>query len=95
MSTSPEDFNARIIDEFHANDGRAGGVFEHMPLLLLHHTGAKTGKSRVNVRDEAQITRWRRAGGLRRSSPAWRLETGDGAISAGVTNHSAFPSHSR
>jgi deazaflavin-dependent oxidoreductase (nitroreductase family) len=48
MSTSPADFNARIIDEFHANDGRVGGMFEHMQLLLLHHTGAKTGKSRVN-----------------------------------------------
>ena len=48
MSTSPADFNARIIDEFHANDGRVGGMFEAMPLLLLHHTGAKSGKSRIN-----------------------------------------------
>jgi deazaflavin-dependent oxidoreductase (nitroreductase family) len=48
MSTSPADFNAQIIDEFHANEGRVGGVFEGMPLLLLHHTGAKSGKSRVN-----------------------------------------------
>jgi len=48
MSTSPADFNAKIIDEFRANDGRVGGMFEGMPLLLLHHTGAKTGRSRVN-----------------------------------------------
>jgi deazaflavin-dependent oxidoreductase (nitroreductase family) len=48
MSTSPADFNAKIIEEFHANEGRVGGVFEGMPLLLLHHTGAKSGKSRVN-----------------------------------------------
>jgi deazaflavin-dependent oxidoreductase (nitroreductase family) len=48
MSTSHADFNAQIIEEFHANDGRVGGMFEGMPLLLLHHTGAKSGKSRVN-----------------------------------------------
>jgi len=48
MSTSPADFNAQIIDEFHANEGRVGGMFEGMPLLLLHHTGAKSGKNRVN-----------------------------------------------
>jgi deazaflavin-dependent oxidoreductase (nitroreductase family) len=48
MSTSPTDFNAQIIEEFHANEGRVGGTFEGMPLLLLHHTGAKSGRSRVN-----------------------------------------------
>jgi deazaflavin-dependent oxidoreductase (nitroreductase family) len=48
MSTSPADFNAQIIEEFHANAGRVGGMFESMPLLLLHHTGAKSGKSRIN-----------------------------------------------
>jgi deazaflavin-dependent oxidoreductase (nitroreductase family) len=48
MSTSPTDFNEQIIEEFHANDGRVGGMFEGMPLLLLHHTGAKSGKSRIN-----------------------------------------------
>jgi deazaflavin-dependent oxidoreductase (nitroreductase family) len=48
MSTSPADFNAKIIDEFHANEGRVGGVFEGMPLLLLHHTGARSGESRIN-----------------------------------------------
>src|SRR5205823_10644156 len=48
MSTSPADFNAQIIDEFHANEGRVGGMFEGMPLLLLHHTGAKSGKNRIN-----------------------------------------------
>jgi deazaflavin-dependent oxidoreductase (nitroreductase family) len=47
MST-PADFNARIIEEFHANEGRVGGMFEGMPLLLLHHTGAKSGTSRIN-----------------------------------------------
>jgi deazaflavin-dependent oxidoreductase (nitroreductase family) len=48
MSTSPADFNAQIIDEFYANEGRVGGRFEGMPLLLLHHVGARSGKSYIN-----------------------------------------------
>jgi deazaflavin-dependent oxidoreductase (nitroreductase family) len=48
MSTSPADFNAKVIDEFHANGGRVGGNFESMPILLLHHTGAKSGVQRIN-----------------------------------------------
>lgn len=48
MSTSPQDFNARIIEEFRANDGVVGGMFDNTTLLLLHHVGAKSGKDRVN-----------------------------------------------
>jgi deazaflavin-dependent oxidoreductase (nitroreductase family) len=48
MATSPADFNAQIIDEFHANNGRVGGMFEGTPLLLLHHTGARSRNSRIN-----------------------------------------------
>ncbi len=48
MSTSPQDFNAQIIEEFRANEGRVGGMFEGSTLLLLHHVGAKSGKDRVN-----------------------------------------------
>ncbi len=42
------DYNAKVIDEFRASKGRVGGVWEGTPLLLLHHTGAKSGASRVN-----------------------------------------------
>lgn len=48
MSTPPSDFNAKVIEEFQANEGRVGGPFEGAPLLLLHHTGAKTQTSRIN-----------------------------------------------
>jgi deazaflavin-dependent oxidoreductase (nitroreductase family) len=48
MSTSPADFNAKTIEEFRANEGRVGGMFEGTPLLLLHHTGAKSGAARIN-----------------------------------------------
>lgn len=43
-----QDWNAKIIDEFRANDGRVGGPFEGAPILLLHTTGAKSGRERVN-----------------------------------------------
>ncbi len=42
------DFNAGIIDEFRANEGKVGGNFEGAPLLLLTTVGAKSGKARVN-----------------------------------------------
>lgn len=45
---SPNDWNSSIIEEFRANDGKVGGRFERMPLLLLHHRGAKSGAERVN-----------------------------------------------
>ncbi len=48
MSTSPADFNVKVIEEFRANEGRVGGMFASMPILLLHHTGAKSGAERVN-----------------------------------------------
>jgi deazaflavin-dependent oxidoreductase (nitroreductase family) len=44
----PNDFNQTIIEEFRANGGKLGGNFEGAPMLLLHHTGAKSGKERVN-----------------------------------------------
>ena len=47
MSDSVNDWNARVIDEFRANDGKVK-AFEGRPLLLLHHKGAKTGTERVN-----------------------------------------------
>jgi deazaflavin-dependent oxidoreductase (nitroreductase family) len=42
------DWNAKVIDEFRANQGRVGGPFEGGTLLLLHHTGARSGAARVN-----------------------------------------------
>ncbi|MEV4106860.1 nitroreductase family deazaflavin-dependent oxidoreductase [Nonomuraea sp. NPDC049695] len=39
----PNEFNQQIIDEFRANEGRVGGMFEGAPLVLLTTTGAKSG----------------------------------------------------
>jgi deazaflavin-dependent oxidoreductase (nitroreductase family) len=41
------DFNERNIAEFRANNGKVGGHFANTTLLLLHTTGARTGKERV------------------------------------------------
>jgi deazaflavin-dependent oxidoreductase (nitroreductase family) len=45
---SNDDWNAKIIEEFRANGGKVGGPFDGAPLLLLHTTGAKSGRERVN-----------------------------------------------
>jgi deazaflavin-dependent oxidoreductase (nitroreductase family) len=41
-------WNATIIEEFRANDGKVGGRFEGAPVLLLTTTGARTHTERVN-----------------------------------------------
>ncbi|OFJ52827.1 nitroreductase family deazaflavin-dependent oxidoreductase [Mycolicibacterium grossiae] len=46
----PTDFDAmnrQVIAEFRENGGRAGGIFEGKPLILVHHTGAKSGIERI------------------------------------------------
>ncbi len=42
------DWNAQVIEEFRANEGRVGGNFEGAPILLLHTTGAKSNLERVS-----------------------------------------------
>jgi deazaflavin-dependent oxidoreductase (nitroreductase family) len=74
MSTSPADFNANVIEEFRANEGRVGGMFEGMPLLLLHHTGARSGEERINpvayARDDGRYIVFASKGGAP-THPAW------------------------
>jgi deazaflavin-dependent oxidoreductase (nitroreductase family) len=41
------DFNRKVIEEFRANEGRVGGMFEGAPVLLLTSTGAKSGEQRT------------------------------------------------
>jgi deazaflavin-dependent oxidoreductase (nitroreductase family) len=45
--TDYNEFNAGIIDEFRANEGRVGGMFEGAPLIILHTTGARSGAERL------------------------------------------------
>ncbi|GGC53491.1 nitroreductase family deazaflavin-dependent oxidoreductase [Hoyosella rhizosphaerae] len=43
-----DDWNASIISEFRANEGRVGGQFEGADLILLHHRGRKSGREYVS-----------------------------------------------
>jgi deazaflavin-dependent oxidoreductase (nitroreductase family) len=46
----PIDFdrmNREVIAEFRKTGGKAGGVFEDKPLVLVHHRGAKSGVERI------------------------------------------------
>ena len=43
MNAMPQDFNAKVIEEFRANAGVVGPPFEGMNLLLMHNVGAQSG----------------------------------------------------
>lgn len=45
--TSAEDWNTQVINEFRANGGEVGGQFAGAPMVLLHHTGRRSGKQYV------------------------------------------------
>ncbi|MFF2303222.1 nitroreductase/quinone reductase family protein [Streptomyces sp. NPDC058128] len=68
------DFNRQVIEEFRANGGRVGGMFEGASLLLLTTTGARSGRAHTNpavyVRDGARLLVFAsNAGGPKH--PAW------------------------
>lgn len=42
-----EALNRPVIEEFRANGGKVGGMFEGAPLILLHHVGRKSGEERL------------------------------------------------
>ena len=48
MSDAVHDFNASIIEEFRANGGVVGGMFEGRDMLLLHTTGKRSGAARTS-----------------------------------------------
>jgi deazaflavin-dependent oxidoreductase (nitroreductase family) len=88
----PNDRNTRIIEEFRANQGQVE-MFKGIPLLLLHHTGAKSGRSYVNplayLRDGSRMVVFASKGGAD-SNPDWyhnliahpdiKVELGDGTL---------------
>jgi deazaflavin-dependent oxidoreductase (nitroreductase family) len=39
--------NRSVIAEFRETGGKAGGIFEGKPLVLVHHVGAKSGVERI------------------------------------------------
>jgi deazaflavin-dependent oxidoreductase (nitroreductase family) len=47
MADDMNDWNQQIITEFRENGGKVGGQFEGAPMVLLTHTGARSGTKRV------------------------------------------------
>jgi deazaflavin-dependent oxidoreductase (nitroreductase family) len=45
--TNPNDYNRQVIEEFRANGGKVGGLWEHTPLLLLTTIGARSAERRT------------------------------------------------
>lgn len=43
MSDDINDFNEQIMAEFRANGGNVGGPFTGVPMVIVHHTGARSG----------------------------------------------------
>ena len=41
------DWNTTVIEEFRANQGKVGGQFDGAPMMLLHHTGRRSGGEHV------------------------------------------------
>ncbi|MEU8900938.1 nitroreductase family deazaflavin-dependent oxidoreductase [Nocardia sp. NPDC048505] len=103
-----DDWNAKIIEEFRANDGKVGGPFEGRDLLLLHTTGAKSGLPRVNplafLRDGGNLVIIASAAGAD-SNPDWyhnilanpevTVELGTGDLQATATPITGGPERDR
>jgi deazaflavin-dependent oxidoreductase (nitroreductase family) len=74
MSDEQVDQNTAVIDEFRSNDGAVGGPFDGVPLLLLHHTGARSGPADVTPLSCLAVgDGWVVAGGNggQPTNPAW------------------------
>jgi deazaflavin-dependent oxidoreductase (nitroreductase family) len=73
-NTTMSDWNKKVIEEFRANDGKVGGHFAKRSLLLLHTTGAKSGKERINpvatIEDDDKLVVVASKGGAP-SNPDW------------------------
>ncbi|GAA2884561.1 nitroreductase/quinone reductase family protein [Nonomuraea rubra] len=68
------DFNQQVIEEFRANGGKVGGMFEGAPLVLLTTMGARSGHRRTNpavyLRDGERILVFASNAGAD-AHPAW------------------------
>ncbi|GAB3134797.1 nitroreductase family deazaflavin-dependent oxidoreductase [Amycolatopsis sp. NPDC004378] len=75
--TAPADMNAfnnQVVDEFRANEGVVGGMFEGKNVLLLTTIGAKSGEPRLSplvyTRDGERLVIAASMGGAPKN-PAW------------------------
>ncbi|HEV7757893.1 MAG TPA: nitroreductase family deazaflavin-dependent oxidoreductase [Acidimicrobiales bacterium] len=69
-----EEWNRQVVEEFRGNGGVVGGDFAGVPLLLLHHVGARSGTARVSpVAYRSDGERWVifASNGGRPTHPGW------------------------
>jgi len=45
MADPMAEFNKKVIDEFRSSGGNVGGQFKGAPMIIVTHTGAKSGRS--------------------------------------------------
>ncbi|MEU2042233.1 nitroreductase/quinone reductase family protein [Nocardia niwae] len=43
----PSEWNRAVVNEFRANGGKVGGVYEGLSLVLVHHIGVRSGIERI------------------------------------------------
>jgi deazaflavin-dependent oxidoreductase (nitroreductase family) len=85
--------NQNVVDEFRANRGVVGGFLEGVPVLLLHHTGARSGAAHISpLAYLPDGERWviYAANGGRPTNPGWyyNLKTYPrAAIEVGTSTH--------
>jgi deazaflavin-dependent oxidoreductase (nitroreductase family) len=71
-----KDYNRQVIDEFRANEGKVGGPWQGLPMVLLTTTGAKTGRQHttplVCLKDGERVVVFASKGGSP-THPEWFL----------------------
>ena len=101
------DWNSGVVEEFRANKGQVGGVWEGRPLLLLTTTGARSGQRRTHplmyLRDGERLFVFASKGGAP-TNPDWyrnllahpdvTVEVGDQTLDA-VATPVTGPEHDR
>ncbi|WP_017936656.1 nitroreductase family deazaflavin-dependent oxidoreductase [Nocardioides sp. Iso805N] len=89
------DGNTQVIEEFRANQGRVGGPFEGAPMVLVHHTGRRSGAERVTPLvylpgDDASVLYIFASKGGAPTNPDWYrnlIETGTTTIEVGAETY--------
>jgi deazaflavin-dependent oxidoreductase (nitroreductase family) len=94
--SDPNDWNAKTIAEFRANDGKVGGPFEGAPIALVHHRGRTSGRDYVtpmmylpHETDSDVIYVFASKGGAP-TNPDWYhnlIAAGDGSVERGTETY--------
>jgi deazaflavin-dependent oxidoreductase (nitroreductase family) len=90
------DWNAKIIAEFRANEGRVGGPFAGAPIVLVHSTGRRSGREHVSPMmylpdtDDTNVIYVFASKGGAPSNPDWYYNltaAGEGAVERGTETY--------